>query len=212
MFDLASVVLVAAVAPLAPFSVLTEVPATLFIAWMVLRATGQHWRDLGLRRPAHARRALLQGAAAGFTLQAIALLGVLPALRSLGVALPDVEVFEVIHGDSLALLLHLVVGWTLAAGGEELIWRGFILNRIAGLLGGGPVAWWTGVLLSSALFGLAHAYQGTTGMVLTGLAGLAFGALYMMTGRNLWPIIVAHGTMNTISFLLLYAGAADWLA
>ncbi len=43
-------------------------------------------------------------------------------------------------------------------------------------------------------------------MAMTGMAGLVLGGLYLACGRNLWPAIVAHGTTNTISFLVLYFG------
>ena len=212
LFDLVSVAVVAAAVPLAPVPSILKVPAALLIILVVLMLSGRRWSDLGLRRPHKTGRAVALGVAAGFLLQAVALLIVLPVLRALGVAMPDLAPFQIIEGNPPILLVYLVVAWTSAAFGEELIWRGFLLHRIAGLLGNRRSAWWIGVVSTSILFGLAHAYQGTTGVILTGLTGLAFGGLFLLTGRNLWPIIVAHGTMDTISFLLIYAGATDWLA
>ena len=43
-------------------------------------------------------------------------------------------------------------------------------------------------------------------MISAGLGGLVFGALYLATGRNLWVSVIAHGTTDTVGFLLLYLG------
>jgi CAAX protease family protein len=61
-------------------------------------------------------------------------------------------------------------------------------------------------VVSSALFGLAHAYQGVSGMVATGLTGLLFAGVYLATGRNLWAAIIAHGSLDTTGFVLMYFG------
>ncbi len=67
------------------------------------------------------------------------------------------------------------------------------------------------LLLVSVLFGLLHSYQGTVGVVMTGVTGLVFGILYLASGRNLWAPIIAHGTTDTVSFLIIYTGLAEHL-
>src|SRR2546425_1118193 len=54
--------------------------------------------------------------------------------------------------------------------------------------------------------GAGIAYQCLSGMISAGLGGLVFGALYLATGRNLWVSVIAHGTTDTVGFLLLYLG------
>jgi len=44
-------------------------------------------------------------------------------------------------------------------------------------------------------------------MIAAGLGGFVFGLLYLGTGRNLWVAVVAHGTMDTVGFLLLFSGS-----
>jgi membrane protease YdiL (CAAX protease family) len=58
-------------------------------------------------------------------------------------------------------------------------------------------------VLATALFAFAHAYQGPTGILITGILGLVFAVLYVATGRNLWINVVAHGVYDTGSFLLV---------
>ena len=65
------------------------------------------------------------------------------------------------------------------------------------------IAW----LGSSALFSLAHFAEGPMGLVTNGVFGLVLGASYLLSGRNLWVTIIAHGLANTLRFVLLYLGA-----
>ncbi|WP_440997057.1 CPBP family intramembrane glutamic endopeptidase [Arhodomonas sp. SL1] len=83
---------------------------------------------------------------------------------------------------------------------EELLARGFLLQRARALLGG----WWGPVALSSLLFGLGHAYQGAFGVLQTTLVGAVLAAAVLRYG-TLWPAIIAHALVNAISLWLLSA-------
>ena len=71
---------------------------------------------------------------------------------------------------------------------EELIFRGFLLRYLQWAPWGLSLGW--SLLISSALFGLAHAGQGLKGMLGTALIGLILGWLYLASGSLLIPIIV----------------------
>ena len=81
---------------------------------------------------------------------------------------------------------------------EELVARGLLLERSESLMGG----IWGPVLLSSVLFGLGHFYQGWVGVLQTTLAGIVLARLTVYWG-TIWPAIIAHGLLNTLSLLLL---------
>jgi membrane protease YdiL (CAAX protease family) len=70
---------------------------------------------------------------------------------------------------------------------EEIVFRGWLLSTLHGTLhlNGTPL-----VLVAAVLFGLAHSYQGATGVVLTALAGALFCGLYVVTGSLLVPILL----------------------
>ena len=55
----------------------------------------------------------------------------------------------------------------------------------------------------ATLFAFAHAYQGPTGILITGILGLVFAVLFVASGRNLWINVIAHGVYDTGSFLLV---------
>ena len=129
-----------------------------------------------------------------------------PAIARFTGRLPDVSSFAALEGNVRLLLVSLLVAWTLAAVGEEFVFRGYLLTRLAQVLGGTPRAWFAGVLLTSAAFGLGHVYQGASGVITAGLSGFVFGMLYLRAGRNLWVPMIAHGTVDTVGFTLLFLG------
>ena len=94
---------------------------------------------------------------------------------------------------------RLFAGLSVVAGfGEEVAYRGYMLSTLE-LLGLGP---WMAAVVSSAAFGLLHAYQGKVGIVRTGLTGLLLVLPVFATG-SLIPSIVTHACINLIAGLLI---------
>jgi uncharacterized protein len=98
--------------------------------------------------------------------------------------------------------LFTVVGVT-AGVCEEWLYRGFFLAVVAGLTGGLPVA--VLVAIAAVAFGVAHAYQGWTGVVTTGVLGGVMALLYLGTGSLLVPVLL-HAAID-LRFLLVPARA-----
>lgn len=175
----------------------------LLAATAFLRRDRITWRDVGFPRAMPFGRFLK--VALGCTALAFAVTGfvVAPLLRTLGLPPPDTSILvELIERDTLNYLLFLIpVAWGSAAFGEELLLRGFVLHRLTSLLGS---RW--GVVLQALLFALGHAYQGPSGVLTLFVVGLVFGFGYLRAGRNLWPVITAHGLIDTVSITLLYLG------
>jgi membrane protease YdiL (CAAX protease family) len=84
---------------------------------------------------------------------------------------------------------------------EEWLYRGFFLGVVAALADGPPA--WALVLLAAVAFGLAHAYQGPTGILSTGVLGGIMAALYLQTGSLLLPVLL-HAAID-LRFLLVPA-------
>jgi membrane protease YdiL (CAAX protease family) len=90
--------------------------------------------------------------------------------------------------------------WVAVAAGviEELLFRGLLLA--AGLSAGlSPLG---AVLLTSALFGVMHLYQGWRGIVLTSIFGAIAAVTVVSTGSLLWAILV-HVLVDVRAFLLV---------
>ncbi len=73
---------------------------------------------------------------------------------------------------------------------EEFLYRGFTFWYLAQFM---PI--WAVVIVSSVAFGLAHSYQGVSGMLRVTLIGLAFGAFYVWTG-SIWLPMLAHAILD----------------
>jgi uncharacterized protein len=164
------------------------------------------WAAIGLDRPAGAGRLALQSLLALFAGWSAAVAAMLLATRGLGWAPMDASRFASVEGDVGQLLGMLAISWTCAAFGEEVLFRGFLQSRLRSLFGPRRHAGMLAALAQAVLFGFAHAYQGPTGMLMSGAIGLVFGLL-MLRFRSLWPLMLAHGLIDTASMFALYAGA-----
>lgn len=182
---------------------LLSVAGAWIVAGLRLRRGGSRWRDLGLRRPPSWMKTL-----------GLAVIGVLgihglvrwlkPLLADLTGQPLDLSRFEGLRGDPLALVTGLLVVWTVAAFGEEMVFRGLVLNRTAELFQRSRAAWVAAVLLSSLVFGLGHMYQGLSGVILTFLVGIVYCAAYFLSGKCLWAPILIHGIYDTAAFFLIF--------
>ena len=115
----------------------------------------------------------------------------------------DLSVFRGLEGDIGMLAVYVVLGWTLAAFGEELAYRGYLLTRVREALGGGRTALVGAVVVSSLIFGFAHGEQGLIGVVVVTLDALAWAGLRLHY-ETLWAPILAHGFNNTLGFLTFF--------
>jgi hypothetical protein len=98
------------------------------------------------------------------------------------------------------------VVWGFAAFGEEIGYRGYLLNRAADAGGRSTPAFWAAMVLVSVLFGYGHAYKGPSGILDSGIAGLILGSAYLLSGRNLWTSILAHGFIDTFAVGAVFFG------
>jgi len=199
----AILILVGGLVGIIPFS---STPFVLLFGWLMMWLRGVGWRNLGLRRPTSWRNTLLLGVAVGVGYQYFSLYVLEPLIARVTGSLPDVSQFAPLVGNTFFLFLSLIVSWTLAAFGEELVFRGYLMNRVADLVGSNRSGWLISLIVVSILFGITHLYQGMSGIIVMTLHGLLLGALYLATGRNLWVPIIAHGLNDTVGFTLIYLG------
>lgn len=191
----------------APFNLVDFM--TIFLAIMALLwLRGSSWSQLGLRTPRYWKSTILVGLIGGLLLFFMSTLVFGPIIDMLVHTKPDTHVFDSLKGNTQALLVMLIRIWSSVAFGEELVYRGYLFNRIADLFGGQAWGWTIALFGQAILFGAAHSYQGLSGMLLTGAYGLLAGLLYLFNKRNLWPCIIAHGLVDTISTLITYVGWA----
>jgi membrane protease YdiL (CAAX protease family) len=188
---------------LIPFS---KTPFLLLFGWISLRLRRVSWRSIGFKWYGTWRKTLAVGITAGVLLEGFELFVSQPLLIHFLHKPPDLSDFQGLTGNIKLTLIFLALTWTLAAFGEEMVYRGYLMNRVADLMHRTRVAWLVSLVVVHVGFGLAHAYQDITGVIDEGLMGLLLGVMYLRTGKNLSVPIVAHGVQDSIDFILIFLG------
>jgi membrane protease YdiL (CAAX protease family) len=183
-----------------------EVPILFVLGLLSMRLRDGGWSAIGFKRPDSWRKLVLIALAAA-------------ALR---IALGDFVIDEVtsrfwpeptapagvneLAGNWRLALLYLGIVWTFAAFGEEIAYRGYLMQRAADVGGRTMIAWWISVIAIAILFGYGHYYKGPAGILDSGLAGVILGAAFLLSGRNLWACVLAHGFIDTFGIVAVYNG------
>jgi membrane protease YdiL (CAAX protease family) len=177
--------------------------------YLGLRLRGQRWAHFGLILRFGTWRSVIRAlllsvlvfvaAMAAFVVGAILMANV--------VGIPegaDMSRYSYLRGNLPMTILALVSVYIVSAFAEEVIYRAFLITRIAELRAGGKAPLGLAVVVSSVVFGLVHSDWGLAGMVQTSFMGLALGVSYLAVRRNLWVTILAHAYMDTILVLQMY--------
>ncbi len=183
----------------------------IFLIWVGLRLRGQSWSRFGLGLGFGNRRTILRAVGQSIIVAAAASAAFVGVGVVIGIIAGQANQAEMnadyLRGNPFALVVTLLIIYTTASFGEEVIYRAFLINRIEELGSGGRRGRYIAVAISSVAFGLAHYSWGVAGMVQTAFMGLALGVSYLLAGRNLWVTILAHGYMDTILVIQMYLTA-----
>ena len=182
----------------------------ILLGGFILKRQVSSWKEIGLRRPPNWVKTILSGVGAWvgalviFVLAQNLAVGVMTALGVTPTAI-DQSRFDSVIGNLPFLILMVTLAWTTIAFGEELFYRAFIVSR---LMDHATMGKWGAILISGTLFGIVHFAEGPIGILSNGTFGILFAWIYVRSDRNLWITIIAHGLLNTLRFVLLYAGLA----
>jgi len=183
--------------------------ATIIMLMLWLRWRGEGLAKFGLVRPRFRDLALgLALAVAALALDSVVRSVTTPLIVAWTGANPhlDQQTFAALRGDLGAYLIVIPSVWLFAALGEEFLFRGYLLTRLAEIFGRSRTAWALAIVGQAAAFALSHWYQGPVGMVPIGIGAVLTGIVTTAWGRNLWPAIIAHGLIDTLGFTMLYLG------
>lgn len=179
--------------------------------WIRLRARGESWEHLGLRRRGGGRRALVRAVLQSIVVLVVALVAfVAGSMVSANVAAApesaDMSGYEYLRGNLPMLLLALAAVYVVSSFGEEVVYRGFLMTRVAAMARSTRMAWGVAAVVSAVVFGVAHFDWGMVGIIQTTLMGLALAASYLIVKRNLWVLVLAHAYIDTVLLVQMYAG------
>jgi membrane protease YdiL (CAAX protease family) len=185
---------------------LSKVLYLLVLGWASLRLRGMRWKDVGLQIYRTWSRTIAIGVLCGIGIEAMELFVTQPLLVRLTHKWPNLAEFAALRSNWKLLPLALLFTWTLAAFGEEMVYRGYLMNRVADLFGRTRLAWILSLVMVSVIFGFAHIYQGVTGVTENAIDGFLLGLMYLRCDRKLSVPIIAHGITDTVDFLLIFLG------
>jgi len=168
------------------------------IGWGLIRLRGENLADIGLKRPKSWRQTFLIGIAYAAVVFAAIYFSEKAGFRR------DLSRFNAVQGN-LELTIYGVCYAFIGAGlYEEFMFRGFLMQGLAMCFGASRGGWIAACVIQGALFGGAHAYQNPLGMAITGTLGVLMGVIVLVSGRNLWPVIIGHGLYDASRFVLFY--------
>jgi membrane protease YdiL (CAAX protease family) len=118
---------------------------------------------------------------------------------------PSLQSFRAIQQSTMKLVAGILVAWVLGGILEELAFRG-IVRRSIELLWlrawlGVPIAAACAVWLAASGAGVIHIYQGSRAVAIIVQLSVLFGVLFVISGYNLWAVILCHGLYDTVAFI-----------
>jgi len=170
----------------------------------VVLARGETLADLGFRRPK--RWAIVPVQVAGILAAFVAVQTLVPLLASafIEVPEPDLSRYSSIYGNlSAAIGFALLLALT-ASIPEEIIYRGFLIGRLSEVFGRSTRGAIMTVLVQAVVFGAIHFQWAVGGMIMTFIMGIVWGTAYLLCGRNLWVVILAHSGGHILLVTQLY--------
>lgn len=179
---------------------------TLIVASWRMKARKITWKELGLCTPQNYKTAMIATVfILGFGILSIVIFQVFKDQLLVEIA-PDTSNVSAVHkfgdlkGNWMLFFSIIPIIW-LESFLEEILDRGFLMNWIEKMLSSTIVAIVAAVVLQAVIFGFRHSYDLSERSITVGLIGLAMGLGYVLFGRNLWPLIVAHCVLNTMSMI-----------
>lgn len=172
-------------------------PLALLWAWR----SRTPWRDLGLARPKSWIATLITGLLFGVGLKIVMKAVVMPIFDA-PLVNPSYQ-FLAGNRDLLPLAIWAMV---LAGVTEEIVFRGFLLERARALFGRSMKTTIGFVIVTSLWFGLIHyGSQQWAGVRQAVVFGVIFATILVRTG-NVWMLMVAHAAFDLTALAMIYLG------
>ncbi len=183
--------------------------AATFTALGLVFVRSQSLADIGFRRPS--RWSTVPLWVLGILIAFIAGQVLLPGLISRIVELPapDLSRYDSVYQNLSAALVLLIALPLTASIPEEIIYRGFLMDRVNRIVGWGAGGTVLAVIVPALLFAAAHFQWGVGGMMMTTIMGVVWGTAFVLCGRNLWIVILAHSAGHVLLVIQLYLQKAS---
>ncbi|MBW6473519.1 MAG: CPBP family intramembrane metalloprotease [Anaerolineaceae bacterium] len=183
----------------------------IMIIVLFLWACGYPLSRIGFARPQNWFFTILMGLGLGLIIQLLSVMLIEPLTEKITHSKHDHSIIDAVKGNWKVFLQWMLMVWILVAVIEEGIYRGYLMTEMKNLLGLGFFALIINLLYSSVVFGLSHGYQGSSGILSTGIVGVILGMIFILSDFNLWLAIFTHGFIDTIGIGLIAIGGDEYL-
>ena len=117
---------------------------------------------------------------------------------------PTLGAFRALQESRAKLMAGIVIAWILGGFLEELALRGVVLRGIETLLAPHMAEFAAaaiGVVCAAAGAFVIHLYQGLRAAVIVTQLSVLFGVLFVISGYDLWTVMLCHGFYDTVAFI-----------
>jgi membrane protease YdiL (CAAX protease family) len=127
----------------------------------------------------------------------------IPLFNHITGTMQNLNMYEDLRGNLELLMFMLCASWTLAALGEEMVYRGYLQTIINTIFRDDSLGRVVAIGISSVLFGMAHLEQGIVGVAVT-IVDAIFFSFVRYKYNNLWASVLVHGFLNSIGVITFY--------
>lgn len=164
----------------------------------------QKLKSIGFKEPPNWWKTIIVSLLLGIIIEISLQIFFYPIIEKLTGSKIDLSAFDSVRGNFPNYIMMVIAGWVVGGFIEEILYRGFLITRLAKLFknenSGNSIA----IILTSAIFAYTHIYQGWNGVIITGLFGILIGFIFIKNNKILWYTILIHGFVNLAGFTIIY--------
>jgi membrane protease YdiL (CAAX protease family) len=126
---------------------------------------------------------------------------------------PTLQAFRGIQQSRGNLVVGIAAAWLLGGILEELIARGIVLGSLQAFLAPWlikPIAAGFAICIAALGAGAMHLYQGRRAAAIITQLSILLGLLFVLSGYNLWAVMLCHGLYDTIAFVRFASGRSRY--
>lgn len=176
---------------------------TLVVATWQMRKRGVTWKSIGLRKPNNIPKTFLK--AGVIFISIIATLLIYNLIQNVFSIPKDTTPKENVGLHSAVKNVSYINFFTvlffvwIQSALEELLERAFLITWLERLFEKVPFRTTLAIIIQACIWGFRHSYDISERSITVALIGIIMGIAYVKLDRNLWPVIIAHCAMNTMS-------------
>jgi membrane protease YdiL (CAAX protease family) len=173
------------------------------VVWIYLNFNGESFNSIGFRFSDLKFKAFYIGGAIGLTFAAFHFWVLGPFIVRLGFKNANLSDFNFIRHHFINYLLLLLLAAVLVIPYEEIVFRGFIFNRVKAIF---KKSFLISGIITSILFALYHWQEGCGAVIAIFIFALFITWLYKIFKGNLWYLIFFHLLYDTFMLTMILLG------